>query len=162
MPGIQLIGDLAVVLAVAGAVAWLCQRLRLSVVVGYLMAGAVIGPNTPPFALVADLDRVETLAQLGLVFLIFWIGLNLNLNRLRNLGFSIIAATVLAALIVLNVCRLLGWAIGWSPTASLFLAGLVMVSSSAIIGKVLEELNLTHERPGQLALGMTVLVSCWK
>lgn len=157
MPGIQLIGDLAVVLAIAGAVAWLCQRLRLSVVVGYLLAGTVIGPNTPPFALVADLERVETLAQLGLVFLVFWIGLNLNLNRLRNLGFSVIAATALAALIVLNVCRWLGWVIGWSPTASLFLAGLVMVSSSAIIGKVLDELNLTHERPGQLALGMTVL-----
>lgn len=157
MPGLQLIRDLAIVLVIAGGVAWLCQRLRLSVVVGYLVAGTVIGPNTPPFALVADLERVETLAQLGLVFLVFWIGLNLNLNRLRNLGFSVIAATLIAALLVLNACRGLGWALGWSPTASLFLAGMLMVSSSAIIGKVLDELNLVHERPGQLALGMTVL-----
>lgn len=117
----------------------------------------VIGPYTPPFALVADRERVETLAQLGLVFLVFWIGLNLNLNRLRNLGFSVIAATGIAALLVLNACRALGWALGWSPTASLFLAGLLMVSSSAVIGKVLDELNLIHERPGQLALGVTVL-----
>lgn len=157
MPGLQLIRDLAIVLVIAGGVAWLCQRLHLSVVVGYLVAGAVIGPNTPPFALVADLERVETLAQLGLVFLVFWIGLNLNLNRLRNLGFSVIAATLIAALLVLNASRGLGWALGWSPTASLFLAGMLMVSSSAIIGKVLDELNLVHERPGQLALGMTVL-----
>jgi CPA2 family monovalent cation:H+ antiporter-2 len=155
--GVQFIRDLAIVLVIAGGAAWLCQRLRLSVVVGYLVAGAVIGPHTPPFALVTDLERVETLAQLGLVFLVFWIGLNLSLSRLRNLGFSVIAATVIGALIVLNGCRLLGWALGWSTTASLFLAGLLMVSSSAIIGKVLEELNLTHERPGQLALGMTVL-----
>jgi CPA2 family monovalent cation:H+ antiporter-2 len=157
MPGIQLIGDLAVVLVIAGGVAWLCQRLRLSVVVGYLVAGAVIGPNTPPFALVADLERVETLAQLGLVFLVFWIGLNLSLSRLRNLGFSVIAATAIGALLVLNACRLLAWALGWNDTAGLFLAGLLMVSSSAIIGKVLDELNLVHERPGQLALGVTVL-----
>ncbi len=157
MPGIPLIGDLAVVLVIAGGVAWLCQRLRLSVVVGYLVAGAVIGPNTPPFALVADLERVETLAQLGLVFLVFWIGLNLSLSRLRNLGFSVIAATAIGALLILNACRLLAWALGWSNTAGLFLAGLLMVSSSAIIGKVLDELNLVHERPGQLALGVTVL-----
>lgn len=157
MPGLQLIGDLAIVLVIAGAVAWLCQRLRLSVVVGYLVAGAVIGPYTPPFALVADQERVGTLAQLGLVFLVFWIGLNLNLNRLRNLGFSLIVATAIAALLVLNVGRALGGILGWSPTASLFLAGLLMVSSTAVIGKVLDELNLIHERPGQLALGMTVL-----
>ncbi len=157
MGGALFIRDLAIVLLIAGGVAWLCQRLRLSVVVGYLVAGAVIGPYTPPFALVSDPDRIQTLAQLGLVFLIFWIGLNLSLSRLRNLGFSVIAATVISALLVLNACRLLGWVLGWSTTASLVLAGTLMVSSSAIIGKILEELNLTHERPGQLALGVTVL-----
>jgi CPA2 family monovalent cation:H+ antiporter-2 len=155
--GIQFIGDLAVVLVVAGLAAWLCQRLRLSAVVGYLVAGAIIGPNTPPFALVSDPGRVETLAQVGLVFLIFSIGLNLSLSRLRSLGLSVVAATVIGALLVLNGCRLFGWALGWGDTASLFLAGMLMVSSSAIIGKVLDELNLTHERPGQLALGVTVL-----
>lgn len=155
--GILFIRDLATVLVIAGAAAWLCQRLGLSVIVGYLLAGALIGPHTPPFALVTDMERVETLAQLGLVFLIFWIGLNLSLSRLRNLGFSVIAATVVAALLTLNACRLLGTLLGWSSTASLFLAGILMVSSSAIIGKVLAELNLTHERPGQLALGITVL-----
>lgn len=157
MAGLTFIQDLAVVMLIAGGAAWLCQRLHLSAVVGYLVAGAVIGPHTPPFALVADLDRVQTLAQVGLVFLIFSIGLNLSLNRLRNLGFSVVAATAIGALLVLNVCRAIGWAAGWSATTSLFLAGMLMVSSSAIISKVLEELNLTHERPGQLALGMTVL-----
>ncbi len=157
MDGILFIRDLATVLVIAGGAAWLCQRMGLSVVVGYLLAGVLIGPHTPPFALVTDMERVATLAQLGLVFLVFGIGLDLNLSRLRNLGFSVIAATVIAALLVLNVCRLLGGALGWTPTASLFLAGLLMVSSSAIIGKVLAELNLTHQRPGQLALGMTVL-----
>lgn len=144
-------------LITAGAAAWLCQRLGLSAIVGYLVAGAIIGPHTPPFALVSDLDRVQTLAQLGLVFLVFSIGLNLSISRLKRLGLSIIVATAVGAMVVLNGGRLCGAALGWSGTASLFLAAMLMVSSSAIISKVLDELNLTHERPGQLALGVTVL-----
>ena len=156
MTGILLIRDLAVVLVTAGVAAWICQRLGLSAVVGYLVAGAVIGPFTPPFALVTDSDRVQTLAQIGLVFLIFSIGLNLSLNRLRRLGISTVIAAIVSAFLVLNGCRVFGLAIGWTATASLFLAGMLMVSSSAIISKVLDELNLSHERPGQLALAVTV------
>lgn len=144
-------------LAVAGAAGWLCQRVGLSVIVGYLVAGAVIGPYTPPFALVSDLDRVQTLAQVGLVFLIFSIGLNLSISRLRRLGMPVVMATVLGALLVLLGCRLVGLGIGLGAVPSLFLAGALMVSSSAIISKILDELNQTHERSGQLALGMTVL-----
>lgn len=57
--GIELIRDLAVVLVIAGAAAWVCRKAGLSAVVGYLVAGAIIGPHTPPFALVSDLDRVR-------------------------------------------------------------------------------------------------------
>ena len=60
-----LIADLAVVLTIAGLAAWLCQRAGLSVVVGYLIAGSIIGPFTPPFALVTDLGRVQTLAEIA-------------------------------------------------------------------------------------------------
>ena len=144
MEGILLIRDLAVVLVTAGIAAWVCQRLGLSAVVGYLVAGAVIGPFTPPFAFVTDLDRVQTLAQIGLVFLIFSIGLNLSLSRLKRLGISTVVATVIGAILVMNGCRIFGWAMGWTTTASLFLASMLMVSSSAIISKVLAELNLTH------------------
>ncbi len=155
--GMLLIQDLAVVLVMACAAAWVCRRFGLSAVVGYLIAGAIIGPFTPPFALVSDLDRVHTLAQLGLVFLIFSIGLNLSLSRLKRLGLPVVVATLIGALVVLNGGRLFGLALGWQAQAGLFLAGMLMVSSSAIISKVLGELKLTHERPGQLALGITVL-----
>src|SRR5262245_29144462 len=157
MTGILFIGDLAVVLVAAGVAAWVCQRLGLSAIVGYLVAGAVIGPHTPPFALVADVDRVQTLAQVGLVYLVFSIGMNLSISRLKRLGLSIVAATAISAVIVLIGGRMIGWSLGWSVQASLFLAAMLMVSSSAIISKVLDELNLTHERPGQLALGVTVI-----
>lgn len=153
----MLIRDLALVLVTAGAAAWLCHRLGLSAIVGYLVAGAIIGPHTPPVSLVADTDRVQTLAQVGLVYLVFSIGLNLSISRLKRLGLSVVAATAISAIIVLIGGRLLGWSLGWSVKASLFLAAMLMVSSSAIISKVLDELNLTHERPGQLALAVSVL-----
>lgn len=157
MAGMEFIRDLAVVMVIAGAVGWICQRVGLSLVVGYLVAGAIIGPFTPPVQLVADLDRVQMLSQLGLVFLIFSIGLDLSFQRLRRLGVSIAVATVVGALLVFYGCRVAGLALGWSNTQSLFVAGMLMVSSSAIISKVLQELNATHKRPGQLALGVTVL-----
>src|SRR4051812_18046149 len=84
--GILFIQDLAVILAVAGIVGWLCQRVGLSVVVGFLVAGLVVGPHTEPTTLVHDVKRVDTLAQLGLVFLMFGIGLRLSIRKLRRLG----------------------------------------------------------------------------
>ena len=90
MPGFHLIQDLAVILVVAGVAGWICQRAGLSVVVGFLVAGMLIGPHTPPFALVTEVERVETLAQLGLVFLMFSIGLQLSLRKLRRLGVGLL------------------------------------------------------------------------
>lgn len=157
MVGLDFIRDLAVVMVIAGAAGWICRRVGLSLVVGYLVAGAIIGPFTPPFQLVKDLDRVQMLSQLGLVFLIFAIGLDLGFQRLRRLGLSVALGTFVGALFVFYACRLVGLAWGWSNMQSLFLAGMMMVSSSAIIAKVLQELEATHQRSGQLALGVTVL-----
>src|SRR4051812_27319462 len=106
MTGIDFIRDLAVILGVAGAVGWACQRLGLSLVVGYLGAGAIIGPFTPPFQLISDVSRVQVLAQVGLVFLIFSIGLELSLDRLRRLGLPVAVATAIGAALIFTACRL--------------------------------------------------------
>ncbi len=142
---------------VAGAVGLLFHRLGLSVVVGYLLAGIIIGPYTPPFPLVEDIDRIQTLADIGLVFLLFSIGMGLSITRLRRLGFPIVLATVLIAVVLFSGWRVIGASFGLSSVESLFFAGLWVSSSSAIIGKVLQERGLTHQRHGQLALGVTVL-----
>ncbi len=157
MHGLHFIQDLAVVLIVAGVVGWVCQRIGLSVVVGFLVAGMVVGPYTPPFAFVTDTERIETLAQLGLVFLMFSVGMRLSLRKLRRLGASMFIAAMGGAVIVYYLTRLLGAALGWSSTESLFLAGMLMVSSSAIISNILQETGSTHEHSGQLAMGISVL-----
>src|SRR5882672_3462933 len=157
MHGIDFIKDLAVVMLVAGLVVWACHRAGLSVVVGYLVAGMVIGPYTPPFSLVSDIGRIETLAQVGLVFLMFSIGMGLSLRKLRRLGLSLVLATFTGAIIMYNLTRAVGGALGWSPIETAFLAAMLMVSSSAIINKVLQEIGVTHEKSSQLAMGVSVL-----
>ncbi|ACB77868.1 cation:proton antiporter [Opitutus terrae] len=157
MQGIHLIQDLAVILIVAGVVGWICQRIGLSVVVGFLAAGMLVGPHLPRLALVEDAGRIETLAQLGLVFLMFSIGMQLSLRRLRRLGLRLLLATLGGAIGVYYLTRLLGATLGWSSVESLFLAGMLMVSSSAIISQMLQESAATHERFGQLAMGLAVL-----
>ena len=157
MDGINFIQDLAIVLLAAGFAGALCKRLGLSVIVGYLFAGMVIGPFTPPFSLILDVARIETLSQIGLVFLMFAIGLGLSLTKLRQMGLSTLVATALGAFFVLNLTQLLGFFIGWTSQQSLFIAAMFMVSSSAVIAKIIQDMNLSHERPGQLALGVTVL-----
>ena len=157
MQGIELIKDLAVVMLVAGLVGWACHRVGLSVIVGFLAAGMVIGPFTPPFSLVTDAGRIETLAQVGLVFLMFSIGMKLSLRKLRRLGMSLLVATGVTALIVYNLSRLGSPLLGYTGSSAVFFGAMLIVSSSAIIGKVLQETGLTHEKSGQMAMGITVL-----
>lgn len=157
MEGIDFIEDLAAVMIAAGIMGSLCKRLGLSVIVGYLAAGVILGPYTPPFAFVHDLERIHTLSQLGLVFLMFSIGLELSLNKLRQLGPSMAIATALGAFLVFNATQVLGAAAGWPRVQTMFTAAMLMVSSSAVIAKMLKDLRLEHERAGQQALGVAVL-----
>jgi CPA2 family monovalent cation:H+ antiporter-2 len=157
MHGTEFVQDLAIVMLVAGLVGWLCHRIGLSVVVGYLAAGMLIGPFTPPFTLVSSTARIETLAQVGLVFLMFSIGMKLSLRKLRRLGPALVVATAVGAVVMYIFARALGAALGWPPTQTLFLAAMMMVSSSAIISKVLADIGGTHEKTSQTAMGVSVL-----
>lgn len=157
MNGFNFVQDLALILVVAGVVGWACQRIGLSVVVGFLVAGMVVGPHTPPVTLVADVERVDTLAQIGLVFLMFSIGLQLSLRKMRRLGLGLLFATFVGAIVMYHLSRMMAASLGWSAREGLFLAGMLMVSSSAIISKILHETGTNHERSGQLAMGVSVL-----
>lgn len=157
MSGIDFIQDLGLVMLLAAAAAWLCQRLGVPVVIGYIMAGILIGPHTHSFALISAPERIQSLAQIGLVFLIFSIGQGIKLQRLRKVGLPLVIATLIIAALVLIGCRFLGSVAGWSSTQSFVLAGMLMVSSTAVLGKSLRDANATHSRFGQTALTVTAL-----
>ncbi len=154
---IQLIQDLAVILIAASVAGWACRKLKISSVVGYLVAGIIIGTPQITFVYVTNPDRIHTLSQLGLVCLMFFIGLQFRIRKLKELGAGVIIATALTAIITLTLTRIVTTTLGYSEAESLFISGMLVVSSSAIISRVLEEYKLNHSRFGQLALGMTLL-----
>jgi CPA2 family monovalent cation:H+ antiporter-2 len=154
---LELVQDLAVVTFVAGITGYFCQRIGLSSVVGFLLSGLMVGPHTPLFAIVSDSYRIETLSQLGLVFLMFSIGLELSLAKLRRMGIGIVLAVALGAALVFNIVRSICPLLHVGRTESLFVAAMLMASSSAIIGKILPETGLIHQRAGNLAMSITVL-----
>jgi CPA2 family monovalent cation:H+ antiporter-2 len=157
MLGLEFIRDLGIVVLVAALAGWGCKRLGLSSVVGYLLAGLIVGPYTPPASLVSDLGRIETLAQLGLVFLMFSIGMQLSLRRLRALGLALLVATGLGAAALFTLTRGLALALGLDEMQGLFLAGMLASSSSAIVTKSLMESGRLHSPGGQFAGAITVL-----
>lgn len=157
MVGDDFIQDLGLVMLVAAAAGWGCRRLELPLVLGYIMAGILVGPYVPFFAMVEDPARIHALAQVGLVFLVFQIGQGLKLQQLKTMGAPLVLATLVTAILVFNGSRIFAQALGWPAAYGLVLAGMLMVSSTAIIAKTLRESNAIHSTFGQIVLTMTAL-----
>ena len=130
--------DLAVVLVTAGATSLLFQRLRWPVVAGYLAAGVIVGPSVPP-SWISDEHTIRLLSELGVILLMFTIGLDFRLGRLLRAGSTAGLAAVVEIGLMLTLGYTAGQVSGWSPLASLFLGGAVAVSSTMILAKVLED-----------------------
>lgn len=156
MPGIDFIQDLTLILAAAALAGWACRRAGLPVVAGYLIAGCVLGSGTPLLPVEHE-DNVKAAAKLGLVFLMFSVGLQLSVVKLRRLGISVVIAVCVAALLIGHFIRMGGLLAGLDGMQTLFLAAIVMVSSSTIIGRRLRESGASHERVGQLTMGVTMI-----
>ncbi|MDR0352447.1 MAG: cation:proton antiporter [Opitutaceae bacterium] len=157
MEDVHFIQNLALILLCAVVAGWICQRIGLSVIAGYLVAGIVLGPHVPPGGPVRDAAHIETLGQMGLVFLMFGLGLRLSIRRLRRSGAALLLAVSAGAAAVYYVTRLAAAVIGFSPVEGIFLAAMLMVSSSVIVGKIVREAGCGHERAARTALDMTAL-----
>lgn len=151
------IQDLAIILVSATIGGFVAQRLGLSQVVGYIVAGLIIGTPAITFPHVHDEERILLIAQLGVVFLMFSIGLRFRLERLRELGWLVVLAVVLSAVMIFFIVKSASGWFGLEAAAAVALAAVFMNSSSAIISKLLEEKGIGHERFGQLAMGITLL-----
>lgn len=157
MHAIDFIQDLAVIMLIAGFVTILCHRFKQPVVLGYIIAGVIIGPHTPPFALVHDEDTIKTLAELGVIFLMFCLGLEFSLRKLFQVG----ATAFIAAFLEITLMIWAGFEIGrlfdWSTMDSLFLGAILAMSSTTIIIKVLGDLKMKNERFAQLIFGVLII-----
>ena len=157
MHQLSFLQDLAIVMMVAGLVTILCHRFKQPVVLGYILAGVIIGPHTPPFPLIKDAGTIETLSELGVIFLMFSLGLEFSLRKLRQVG----ATAFIAASLEIAVMMAVGYGIGrlfhWSSMDSLFLGAIISISSTTIIMKALDELGLRGERFAGLVFGILIV-----
>src|SRR5262245_30113440 len=157
MHGVDFLQDLAIVMIVAGLVTVLFHRLRQPVVLGYIIAGVIIGPHTPPFPLVKDQHSIDLLAELGVIFLMFSLGFAFSLRHLVTVGTTaILAATidiVVLAVVWFHVCPRFGW-----PTMyCVFLVATLSMCSTTIIIKALSDLALINQRFAELIFWILIV-----
>src|SRR5882672_4895343 len=157
MHTITFLQDLAVVMIVAGLVTIVFHRLKQPVVLGYIIAGVIIGPHTPPFPLISDSETIHTLSELGVIFLMFSLGLEFSLRKLRQLGGSAFIAAFLEILLMVWAGYEIGRFFGWGTMDSIFLGAMLSISSTTIIIKALAELGKTKERFAQLIFGILII-----
>jgi monovalent cation:H+ antiporter-2, CPA2 family len=149
--------DLAIVMSVAALATILFRQLHQPVVLGYILAGLIIGPYTPPFALVSDEHAIETLAELGIIFLMFSLGLEFSLRKLQKVGSTALIAATLEILLMIVAGYTLGRAFGWGKMDSIFLGAILSISSTTIIIKALEGLGKTREHFASLIFGILIV-----
>ncbi|NBT89355.1 MAG: cation/H(+) antiporter [Verrucomicrobia bacterium] len=157
MHGLELVQDLAVVMAAAAVATIVCQRLKQPVVLGYILAGIVIGPNTPPVTLVKDEEAIKTLSELGVILLMFSIGIHFSFRKLRDVG----VAAVVAAVVEIAAMFLLGYEagrwLGWNKMDAIFLGAILSISSTTIIAKALEAMGLMRREFARLVFGILIV-----
>jgi CPA2 family monovalent cation:H+ antiporter-2 len=133
---------------VGGAIA---VRLGQSVIIGYILAGALIGPFTPGF--VADVAMVQVLADIGVILVMFAVGVQLSIRELLRTGPLALAGGVLQVLGVLGAGYLLASTVGWMPLEALLLGGVAAISSTTVLAKMLADHGETESTHGRLTLG---------
>lgn len=149
--------DLAIIMMAAGFITLVFHRFKQPVVLGYILAGIIIGPHTPPFSLISDRDTIQTMADLGVVFLLFSLGLEFNVSKLKKVGGTALIAGTAEISLMLWAGYSLGRAFGWSEMDAIFLGAMLSISSTTIIVKALDELKLKRERFAQFIFGVLIV-----
>ena len=153
----KIISDLAIMLLTAGVVAVLFKRFKLPLVLGYILAGFLVGPFMPWFFTVADQGSIETWSEIGIIVLMFGLGLEFNLHKLVSVGGTAIITALTEVFGMLVVGYLVGQAMGWGMMDSIFLGGMLSMSSTTIIIKAFDELGVRQEPFAQLVFGTLVI-----
>jgi CPA2 family monovalent cation:H+ antiporter-2 len=152
-----LIKDLALILGAAGIITIFFKRLKQPVVLGYIIAGLLVGPNFNLFPTIGDIESIKIWAEIGVVFLLFALGLEFSFKKLVKVGGSA-AITGVTELIFM---MLLGYGtaqmLGWSNMDSIFLGGIIAISSTTIIFRAFDELGLKSQQFTSLVLGILVI-----
>ena len=152
----ELVQDLALILVVAGFVTLLFKKLKQPLVLGYIVAGFLVSPHMSYTMSVVDKDDIQTWADIGVIFLLFSLGLDFSIKKILKMGASpiIAACTIIFSMMVLGV--IVGHSFGWKEMDCIFLGGMVAMSSTTIIYKAFSDMGLTQQ--GFASTVMSVLI----
>ena len=152
-----LFSDLALILVTAGLTTVIFKWLKQPVVLGYIIAGFIIGPNFEWFPVIQDHTSVETWSEIGMVFMLFGIGLEFSFKKLKKVG-GTVGVTALTELVTMCVVGfLLGKVLGWSQMDSIFLGAMLSISSTTIIAKAFDDMKLHREKFSGNVIGELVV-----
>jgi CPA2 family monovalent cation:H+ antiporter-2 len=154
--GIELLQDLAAVMLIAGFATILCHRLKQPVALGYIVAGVILGPHTP-IEFVQDEDTIRGLGDIGVVLLMFSLGLEFSLRKLTSVGMSAFVAALLEIVLMMWLGYEVGRFFGWEPKDCVFLGAMLSISSTTIIVKALGELGKSREAFAEVIFGILVI-----
>ena len=152
-----LLRDFAIVMAVGGGAVVLFRFLKQPPILGYLLGGLLIGPYTLPSPPVENIDLITALADLGLIILLFSLGLDLGWKRLRTVGFRVVVIGVLEITLMMSLGYEVGTLLGWTGTESIFLGAALSISSTAILYKMLRDTGQLHHIQGRIIVGILVI-----
>ena len=152
-----IIHDLALMLIVAGIVTLIFKRLKQPLVFGYIVAGFLVSPHMPYTASVADTDNIHLWADIGVMFLLFSLGLDFSFKKILKMGASpfISAMVIIFSMSMLGVC--VGKAFSWSRMDCIFLGGMLAMSSTTIIYKAFDDLGLRQQQFAGLVMSVLIL-----
>ena len=152
-----LIKDLALILIVAGAVTLIFKRLKQPLVLGYVVAGFLVSPHMPYIMSVIDNHDIHTWADIGVMFLLFSLGLDFSFKKIIKMGAAPIIATCTIIFAMMTTGIVVGHAFGWSKMDCIFLGGMLAMSSTTIIYKAFTDMGLRQQQFTQMVMSVLIL-----
>jgi len=152
-----LIKDLAVILGTGAIVTFIFRLIKQPVVLGYIVAGIIVGPYTPMILSVEDTDSIKIWAELGVIFLMFALGLEFSFRRLARVGMSAGITATIQICTMLTAGLVTANFLGWGRMDAIFLGCMISISSTTIIIKALEELGLKTKKFSELVFGILIV-----
>ena len=153
----SLISDLAVIMICAGLVTLLFKRLKQPVVLGYIVAGLLAGPAVKAMPTVSDMESIHIWADIGVIFLLFALGLDFSFKKLMKVGGTAVIGAVTVVIGMMTCGYMVGLALGWGQMNSLFLGGMLSMSSTTIIFKAFDDMGLRNQRFAGVVFGILVV-----
>jgi len=152
-----MIQDLALILIVAGIVTLVFKQLKQPLVLGYIVAGFLVSPHMPYTASVVDTENVHLWADIGVMFLLFSLGLDFSFKKILKMGASPIISTITIIFSMAMLGMIAGHAFGWSKMDCIFLSGMLAMSSTTIIYKAFDDLGLRQQQFAGLVMSVLIL-----